>query len=1248
MIICEAPLARTAAGIFWPFRQGTAVRVAFLQSRHPDSGRFGRPPLIPCPSFLSRPRRARGFALPVLLVLLVIMTVAVLSLFSVSQNDFSSTRGYSRGIQAKLLAEVATDEILQDLRTEIAGYEELRRDGWSANATALASGLFPAQVLPGLSGSLTARNVNPLLRVSQAGSTYSDGFAAAGLDTTTAPANRASSVNTLSDPALRGRKVPLSRWQATGLLSDATVAALRPPDWIYTTRNGSVALSDSDIAEARRGADMQNPSQVLGRYAFMAYDVSGLLDINVAGALEAADPGTKGGTFFSRLDPVLGSASAAAFLQWRDADAAAPANRLYGTASTAGEIEAGTAGTASQIRNQLFARQDLLAMTQGDGILSSAPANATQMLRTWSASSPAPGDIIVWDQAENERQRLASDYTTTVNLTIPAFRLDGSAGNYTITASDENPAPRFQRKFPLARLRWFSDPTAKAAAIKQHFGLRRSGSPGLSVDEGRSFFSGWVYCSPDGTAPAGRIKSLSEIQGREPDFFEWLKAAIDPGSLGFFGGNASLVGTTTSGTLTLAGLDRKDTSRDLQILRIGANVLDQADADDVPSLVYSELAGVGPEVSAGVENLPYINEILWSLNRKDPSSPLIAYTRFELWNPHLNALREPGRIPRDADGNEIDRFRVRFTRGACTLILAKFMDDNKSNAICASYLNGMPNSRDAYRGVHGAGVEPTAFFNLVDKEVQFQLPNSQGGPQSLYQEPALIEDTNRAAAAPVTATRPLFQPCSAPSGNGTLTASIPLGSLPLPARAIDPTWVGEGGSGNITLSTQVAPTIQKKVADVGIKHFDTAWIYKWGTEPRGAREPVTTVLEAFVDGEWRPYQSIERHDDTIMYFNPYQIGSHLDTNWEVDHNDTTNDSFYGWNRHVCHWGFAKVDPRSPRWGVSARAGGTAGSGMRNSTAALSFQTAFADAGNWEGSNRWFAGQERDGSNSNAQAPDRVSGWTVPLPSGWPANRRRGMTPFLASNESTNEYFYEEEDQLSGTAPQSKIRRADYAGVFNSANFVSIPVSEARPVVLNRPFRSVGELGYVFRDTPWRTVDLFFPESGDTGLAEIFSIGDSESPPGKINPLASPSAIIEGLINGTLRDALGSARVDTAERAATAATLAALSQSPPDELAPNLKTLLAELNDSASTRSASASFKLTKTQGEAVARALVDASDFRTWNLLIDLLVQTGDLPANAGSLRAFHVAGERRYWVHVAIDRITGNVVSMKSEPRSD
>jgi hypothetical protein len=54
---------------------------------------------------------------------------------------------------------------------------------------------------------------------------------------------------------------------------------------------------------------------------------------------------------------------------------------------------------------------------------------------------------------------------------------------------------------------------------------------------------------------------------------------------------------------------------------------------------------------------------------------------------------------------------------------------------------------------------------------------------------------------------------------------------------------------------------------------------------------------------------------------------------------------------------------------------------------------------------------------------------------------------------------------------------------------------------------------------------------------------------------------------------------------------------------------------------------------------------RTWGLLIDVVAQTGHYKPNATNLQNdFVVEGEKRYWLHIAIDRFDGSIVGQQLE----
>jgi len=71
---------------------------------------------------------------------------------------------------------------------------------------------------------------------------------------------------------------------------------------------------------------------------------------------------------------------------------------------------------------------------------------------------------------------------------------------------------------------------------------------------------------------------------------------------------------------------------------------------------------------------------------------------------------------------------------------------------------------------------------------------------------------------------------------------------------------------------------------------------------------------------------------------------------------------------------------------------------------------------------------------------------------------------------------------------------------------------------------------------------------------------------------------------------------------------------------------------------------TKIQQEAAIRTLSEMGSTRTWNLLVDLIVQTGNFTSSSEDLSDFVVRAERRFWVHLAIDRLTGEIVGRQTE----
>jgi len=237
-------------------------------------------------------------------------------------------------------------------------------------------------------------------------------------------------------------------------------------------------------------------------------------------------------------------------------------------------------------------------------------------------------------------------------------------------------------------------------------------------------------------------------------------------------------------------------------------------------------------------------------------------------------------------------------------------------------------------------------------------------------------------------------------------------------------------------------------------------------------------------------------------------------------------------------------------------------------------------------------------------------------------------------------------------------------------------SESRPIILNRPFRSVTDLGYVFSGIPWKNLDMFTPESGFAGLLDVFCIRYTNdqvaTEAGKVNLNTRQPLVLQAILTGAYKDELntGGSTIPggaISEASEIAAKLVARTSSTAVGKGPltNLSELVGKwvgsvpaggggIDGSKSYEGFSAdldtinwtsnSDRSIERRRESALRALTNSGTTRVWNLMIDLVAQTGRFPANASSLDKFIVEGEQRYWVHVAIDRYTGQVIDKQIE----
>lgn len=222
-----------------------------------------------------------------------------------------------------------------------------------------------------------------------------------------------------------------------------------------------------------------------------------------------------------------------------------------------------------------------------------------------------------------------------------------------------------------------------------------------------------------------------------------------------------------------------------------------------------------------------------------------------------------------------------------------------------------------------------------------------------------------------------------------------------------------------------------------------------------------------------------------------------------------------------------------------------------------------------------------------------------------------------------------------------------------------PPSVTGYTMINRPFRNVGEFGYAFRasatPTPTpsspRTIDFVTAASPDAPILDLFTYNTSTTRAGTVNLNTQNPAVIAALLKGTITNEASSAIIGLA-----ASNNAASSPTP----APTVGVIASTAANSEGTWTkpavgrqditrlvAAAGNTISSTSEEAkesIARALAEVTQTRTWNLMIDVIAQSGRYPPTASGLADFVVEGEKRYWLHVAIDRFTGEIIDQQLE----
>jgi hypothetical protein len=804
--------------------------------------------------------------------------------------------------------------------------------------------------------------------------------------------------------------------------------------------------------------------------------------------------------------------------------------------------------------------------------------------------------------------------------------------------------PLVKTRFPLSRLAWltYKGPSASlaitdpaitqltnppnnvplstikagtAANIKASFGLVWDSRayvplPGSGSPVGQQ----WVYVSPsslntggnfDPNAnpngnPASDIKRLDIVasENREPDFFELLRATMLDGSIGQDTGGGVSGGNVFP--------DVHMSNKALHILNIGSSIIDQADPDSIPTRITfkpPQPPGSGIWWAAyGVESLPYITQI-YPIAGMSPANPTkwATYLLFQLWNPHIG-----GALPIAAP-----QVRLRV---------------------------------DGNIGVFTSGNSQTWSTDPTHNQT-FQLPTF--GVSIAFTTGAFPQTlpTPAPLGTPGAASVPAVGSASAPagferlpgSGGNSLTNYIGLRLLP----DYTLTLATSGNNPQLKLYLGTDSTHQFNATMEYTPDAGTTWISY--NRFIGINDPASWIT-----------------GDTVPVRTASSLTGLPASGDAFDNNASNRLTDPG--PPAC---LMKADPRSTRFGIFQM-----DINLDTSRARL-LQPLWPT--NRPAVPNGYGGSIADPGGPVEHAPLRFAGSpyfpaTLCINTAASTSTRTGYADNDGIIRPADATYPDPSDTNTGSSTPYYTTSTDY-----------------HPIILNRPLRNVAELGYAFRDLPWKTLDFFTDKSADAGLLDVFTINDgaalfdgsgnflSMGPlpsmvAGNINLNTGQAAVLQSVLAGAILDELNPTTTGIISGTGTSATSAPV-------IAKNITTETSMPTPTATptpcplsnrsellTRpgllnyifpvpaSGAAHDQRVKSRREALVRAVSSVSQTRTWNLLIDVIAQSGRYPPNVtqnpnpADLPKFVVEGEQRYWVHVAIDRFTGQVIDKQIE----
>jgi Tfp pilus assembly protein PilX len=959
---------------------------------------------------------------------------------------------------------------------------------------------------------------------------------------------------------------------------------------------------------------------------------------------------------------------------------------------------------------------------------------------------------------------------TTINSSFVRARAAGSFPRIdgSMAAAGE---PLLKKRFPLSRLAWLTydgpssgrtsdtgDANADIKRLKELGVTSEYLAQGTPTNIQNAFGLTWNNTTKRWTYMAsllngGHIRALSEITGREPNFFELLKATINVGSLAKPAGDPALKSASGGGMTDKTFKDevlvfgnkpfyfeqsKIDASVDLAILQLGANIIDQADADGWPTQIeiptgakffpsssgpaedlpkdnaksdqyaisyrYPSNSSTGvptisdPYVITGVENLPYISRVRWVAIRvkdpvndggKPPSTPstvsetgaLACMLWPEIWNPHGYdaASSHALGVPRPSIFTLTARDAMNVSGGAETVSGNQYSSSSKNTSTTSWFASG------AFE--HGQ-IE-THCLTENNTQLTFKIPDGKTGYE-LFREPTLLNQVGLPTGSdlkdPIKPYGKLASIPGAVTGNGIQASAR---SSLYQGRDFIGIYLGGGpAQWKDDRGFEAADKFQFDTqAGNGAKGFP-AWVFTLKASDGGGREVRYDIKRVVNNQETAlafPDSFSGRNGATLDPEVVYSAGSLFN-----GIPNTATVYFMTIDPRTSRWNFLDIltnqpDPKSaiaPSYPPTSEGGGwgtPAGTVLTTYRPGTTDGTVIISRTYSEWNSPDYIQQYRNVSNPGVIFKT-TDGWQTG-PAGPPKGPKSIKIGYLSENKWTSPMHYADADKI--------IRRA--SGGYSSGT-TGLPLakppgattpSDSRPIILNRPFRSVAELGVVFSGTPWKNLSFAFPESGDSALLDVFCVNEVSDPSGMVagkfdlntRQLPVVKAVLEGAYQNEL--AAGGNFSATSDTVSTTAadTLAQMlvrrTNSPVTNQGPftNVSNLLgyyigggsaakgyqdafqgfgkdiSDLMDGTSSFSKPSNVKWEIPRyTESAIRALSNTGQTRVWNLMIDVVAQTGKYASGATDLAKFAVDGEKRYWVHLAVDRFTGKVLDKQVE----